>query len=135
GHVGHVAPWSPRLEAQPLPVEVVGAASGPVAEGAKVFYEKGCEYCHMVAGEGGVRGPDLTYVADRLTPAQITTRIFSGAPNMPSYTNNLTPEQLSSLLAFLDSRHRRPPKPAALPSDTRESNPQPIAGGFHGETQ
>jgi len=135
GNIGHIAPWSPRLAAQPLPVEVVGEASGPVAEGAKVFYEKGCEYCHMVAGEGGVRGPDLTYVADRLTPAQITTRIYSGAPNMPSYTNNLTHEQLTSLLAFLDSRHRRPPKPVALPANIGENNPQLIPDGSHGENK
>jgi ubiquinol-cytochrome c reductase cytochrome b subunit len=126
GNVGHIAPWSPRLEAQPLPVGVVGASSGPVADGARVFYEKGCEFCHTVAGNGGIRGPDLTYAADRLTPAQITTRIFSGAPNMPSYTGNLTQEQLSSLLAFLDSRHRRPPKPTALPMKSADNNQQPL---------
>jgi ubiquinol-cytochrome c reductase cytochrome b subunit len=104
--LGVVAPWSPRLAAPPLPVEVVGAASGPVADGAAVFYDKGCEYCHTVAGFGGIRGPDLTDAGDRMTGAQMTTRIFSGAANMPSYTGNLTPEQLSALLAFLQSRHR-----------------------------
>jgi ubiquinol-cytochrome c reductase cytochrome b subunit len=109
GTVGHVAPWSPRMDASPLPGGVVGATGGPVADGARIFREKGCEYCHTVAGYGGVRGPDLTYAADRMTAAQITTRIFSGATNMPSYTGNLTPQELSSLLAFLESRHRRPP--------------------------
>jgi ubiquinol-cytochrome c reductase cytochrome b subunit len=104
--LGVVAPWSPRLAAPPLPAEVVGAASGPVADGAVVFYDKGCEYCHTVAGFGGIRGPDLTDAGDRMTGPQMTTRIFSGAANMPSYTGNLTPEQLSALLAFLDSRHR-----------------------------
>jgi ubiquinol-cytochrome c reductase cytochrome b subunit len=113
GTVGHVAPWSPRMDAPPLPVEVVGAASGQTADGAKIFYKKGCEYCHEVAGYGGIRGPDLTYAADRMTGAQMTTRIFSGAANMPSYTGNLTPQELSSLLAFLQSRHR---KPSALSS-------------------
>ncbi len=106
GKVGDLAPWSPRFESQPLPPEVVGATSGPVAEGARLFYSKGCEYCHSISGYGGIRGPDLTYVGDRLTDAQITTRIFSGATNMPSYTNNMTPEELTSLLAFLGSRHR-----------------------------
>ena len=109
GRIGKIAPWSPRLDAQPLPVEVVGTTSGPVEEGAKVFYKKGCEYCHTVSGYGGIRGPDLTYAGDRLTAAQITTRIFSGAANMPSYTGNLTPGELSSLVAFLKSRRRRPP--------------------------
>jgi ubiquinol-cytochrome c reductase cytochrome b subunit len=109
GRIGKIAPWSPRLDAQPLPAEVVGATSGPIADGAKVFYKKGCEYCHTVAGYGGIRGPDLTYAGDRMTAAQITTRIFSGAANMPSYTRNLTPDELSSLVAFLESRRRKPP--------------------------
>ena len=108
GNLGHLAPWSPRLEAEPLPVAVVGLSSGTVANGAKVFYEKGCEFCHTIAGYGGIRGPDLTYVADRMSTEQIKTRIFSGAENMPSYNGNLTDEQLLSLLTFLDTRQRRP---------------------------
>jgi ubiquinol-cytochrome c reductase cytochrome b subunit len=108
GNVGHLAPWSPRFEAQPLPVDIVGESTGSAAEGAKVFYEKGCEYCHKIAGNGGIRGPDLTYVADRMNAEQMKTRIFSGATNMPSYNGNMTDQQLSSLLAFLGSRqHRR----------------------------
>lgn len=103
-HMGFVAPWAPRLDAPPLPTQVVGPSSGPVAEGAKLFHSKGCEYCHKIAGYGGIRGPDLTYVGDRLTSDQIETRIYSGAANMPSYAKILTQEELNDLLAFLDSR-------------------------------
>ncbi len=121
GHLGHLAPWSPRFKAPPLPVSVVGETSGPVAEGAKVFYDKGCEFCHSVSGYGGIRGPDLSYAGDRLTAAQMATRIFSGAENMPSYTGNITSQELSSLLAFLSSRHRRPliKPPTVLPAPSR----------------
>ncbi|MGH9739040.1 MAG: cytochrome b N-terminal domain-containing protein [Candidatus Acidiferrales bacterium] len=115
GHWGKLAPWSPRLEAQPLPESVVGVASGPAAEGAQVFYNKGCEFCHMIAGYGGIRGPDLTYVGDRMTADQIKTRVFSGAENMPSYNGNITAQQLASLLAFLESRQRRPIAERARP--------------------
>lgn len=108
GHLGHLAPWSPRLEATPLPGPVVEAATGPVADGARVFYDKGCEYCHTVAGYGGIRGPDLTYAGDRMSAEQIKTRIFSGAPNMPSYNGNITDQQLADLVAFLESRKHRP---------------------------
>lgn len=111
GEVGRIAPWSPRMEAPPLPAAVVGTTSGPIAEGARIFHDKGCEYCHKVSGFGGVRGPDLSYAGDTLTPAQITTRIYSGATNMPSYRDNMTPDQLSALLAFLNSRHRQPIEP------------------------
>lgn len=115
GVIGDIAPWSPRMDAPPLPAQVVGATSGPIADGAKIYHDKGCEYCHKVSGYGGIRGPDFTYAGDTLTAAQMTTRIYSGAANMPSYTGNMTSEQLSSLLAFLSSRHRQPilPPPAA----------------------
>jgi ubiquinol-cytochrome c reductase cytochrome b subunit len=107
GFVGQIAPWSPRMDASPLPALVVGVDSGPIADGARVFHDKGCEYCHKVSGYGGIRGPDLTYAGDNMTAAQMTTRIYSGATNMPSYNGNITSEQLSALLAFLNSRHRQ----------------------------
>lgn len=114
-HLGNVSPWSPRFDAQPLPTSVVGVTSGPVAIGAGVFYEKGCEFCHRISGYGGIRGPDLTDVGDRLTKDQIITRIYSGATNMPSYNGNMTPDELSALVAFLMSRRTTPP-PVLLPA-------------------
>jgi ubiquinol-cytochrome c reductase cytochrome b subunit len=108
-HQGYLAPWAPRLEAKPLPSEVVGSTTGTVADGAKVFYDKGCEFCHTVSGLGGIRGPDLSFVGDRLNRDQIATRIFSGAANMPSYAGKLTDTQLNDLLSFLQSRRRLQP--------------------------
>lgn len=115
--VGHLAPWSPRMDAPPLPTDVVGTATGPIADGARVFYDKGCEFCHEVSGYGGIRGPSLTDAGDRLTRDQMLTRIFSGAENMPSYTGNITDDEQRVLLAFLESRHRFGPggRPSAAP--------------------
>ena len=93
--LGIRAPWSPRLDAPPLPASVVGVASGPIADGARVFYDKGCEYCHTISGYGGIRGPDLSDAGDRMSAAQMATRIFSGAENMPSYRGNLKAEELA----------------------------------------
>ncbi len=104
--VGDLAPWSPRFGARPLPPEVVGTAEGPVAAGAKAFYDRGCEYCHRISGEGGIRGPDLSDAGDRLTKIQLKTRIFSGAENMPSYASKLRGNELEDLLVFLSSRRR-----------------------------
>ncbi|MCC7415566.1 MAG: cytochrome b N-terminal domain-containing protein [Acidobacteria bacterium] len=116
--MGHLAPWSPRMDAPPLPAEVVGTTSGPIAEGAQVFYDKGCEFCHLVSGYGGIRGPDLSNVGDRLTRDQMLTRILSGAENMPSYAGNMTAAEQEVLLAFLESRHQfqegTPARPAAM---------------------
>jgi ubiquinol-cytochrome c reductase cytochrome b subunit len=102
--VGSLAPWSPRFDARPLPPEVVGATEGPIARGAKAFYDRGCEYCHRIEGRGGIRGPDLSDVGDRLSKDQMKTRLFSGAANMPSYLARLRGAELDDLLAFLASR-------------------------------
>ena len=101
---GKRAPWSPDFSAPPLSADVVRASSGPVFDGAILFHKKGCEYCHRISGFGGNRGPELTRIGDRLTPDQLITRIVNGANNMPAYVNNLKPEELDSLVAFLASR-------------------------------
>lgn len=102
--VGETAPWSPVFTTQPLNPEVVGTTSGPIANGAKLFYDKGCQYCHSIAGSGGKRGPDLSAVGARLSSAQLTTRILNGGNNMPAFGSILKPQELSDLLAFLESR-------------------------------
>ncbi len=97
-------PWVPRTEAKPLPASVVGATSGPLYRGAQVFHSAGCEYCHLIGGYGGYRGPNLTNVGHRLPTALLTYRILNGAPNMPAYGSILTPQQLNDVVAFLKSR-------------------------------
>lgn len=109
--LGAKTPWSPNFDAQPLPEKVVGVASGPVAEGAHVFYQKACINCHLVQGYGGRRGPDLTYVGDRLTKDDIIIRIVNGGNNMPAFGSTLKPEQINALVAFLQSRTIKVPQP------------------------
>jgi ubiquinol-cytochrome c reductase cytochrome b subunit len=122
--IGELAPWSPRFAAQPLPAEAVGVTSGPVTDGAKLFFSKGCEYCHLVDGQGGIRGPDLSDVGSRLTSDQIITRIYSGATNMPSYVNTLSTSELRALVAFLETRRKLPSPPRPNPP-TGPLSPRP----------
>ncbi len=107
GIAGEQAPWSPNFSAPPLPSHVVRGSNDPVIQGAQLFHDKGCELCHSVGGYGGQRGPDLSNVAKRLTPEQMTIRILTGAPNMPSFAGNLSPDELDALIAFLRSRQSR----------------------------
>ncbi len=98
--------WMPDFAALPLTTESVGERSGQLPAGAAVFNTKGCLYCHAVSGRGGTRGPDLTDVGRRLSRDQIVVRILNGGPNMPAYANNLAPQQLDTLVVFLESRSR-----------------------------
>jgi len=106
---GEKSPWSPNFKAQPLSASVVGATNGPVFLGAQLFHDKGCLNCHLIAGDGGHRGPDLTAVADRLSKNQMVLKIANGAVNMPAYAANLTPTEMGALVAFLQSRKTTPP--------------------------
>jgi ubiquinol-cytochrome c reductase cytochrome b subunit len=101
---GSIAPWSPRFDAQPLSAALVGTTSAPVVSGAQLFHDKGCEFCHTVDGKGGLRGPDLTEVAHRLSVNDIRIRIANGGGNMPSFASILTHDDLDNLVAFLESR-------------------------------
>ena len=98
------APWSPAFAAQPLPAQVVNSADPQVIQGAHLFYQKGCEYCHMISGHGGQRGPNLTTVGDRLTTVDMQIRILNGGYNMPAYGSDLSPDEVNQLIAFLQSR-------------------------------
>jgi ubiquinol-cytochrome c reductase cytochrome b subunit len=98
---GEGAKWSPDFDAAPLPAQVVGSDDPVVAQGARLFHAKGCEFCHAFGGYGGQRGPDLSEVGARMSADQITTRITNGSPNMPAYVRVLTPEETRAIVAFL----------------------------------
>ena len=101
---GERADWSPDFTAPPLPASIVGALAPDAADGAKLFHDKGCEFCHAIGEYGGKRGPDLTDVAGRMTRDQIVGRITNGGPNMPAYARSLTPDEVQALAAFLATR-------------------------------
>ena len=108
---GARSPWSPNFDPRPLTPKIIGATSGPVFEGARLFREKACLNCHLIEGHGGRRGPDLTWVGDRLTHGDIVIRIVNGGVNMPAFGKSLKPEELTNITAFLESRKQ--PLPVA----------------------
>lgn len=101
---GERSPWSPDFNSKPLPAQLVAHQPQAVVQGAQLFHEKGCENCHKIAGYGGMRGPNLTDVGDRLNGRQLTIRILNGGYNMPAFASSLKPEELSELVQFLQTR-------------------------------
>jgi ubiquinol-cytochrome c reductase cytochrome b subunit len=103
---GSKSPWSPNFNPVPLTPEIIGATNGPVFHGAQLFQSKACLNCHLIQGHGGRRGPDLTYIANILTKDNMTIRIVNGGVNMPAFGATLKPEEITDLVAFLESRKR-----------------------------
>ena len=98
------ADWSPRFDARPLTAQIIGTSSGPVFQGGQLFSSRGCLFCHTISGHGGKRGPNLTTVGNRLTADQMVIRILNGGYNMPGYGGILGSGEVTSLVAFLQSR-------------------------------
>jgi ubiquinol-cytochrome c reductase cytochrome b subunit len=101
---GAKSKWSPNFAAEPLSADVVGTTTGPISDGAHLFYAKGCLNCHLIDKYGGRRGPDLTAIGSLLTRDQIILRIANGGINMPAFAAQLSRKEMDDLAAFLQSR-------------------------------
>jgi mono/diheme cytochrome c family protein len=94
------------------------AASGSKAKaelaGAILFRDQGCAHCHGEGGTGGKKGPDLSNLRkDKLwPPAKITHQILNGGQKMPPFSDALTDEQISQLVAYLRAKNKPVPPPA-----------------------
>jgi len=103
-YLGTFAPWSPQMEAwsaAPTPVDYIKNRSGLELQGALLIQGKQCRNCHSLNGEGGQRGPALDTVATRLTPDELIRQVIQGSGNMPAYGKNLSPAEVSALVAFM----------------------------------
>lgn len=61
------------LSSRPRIVNLAGSA----AEGEKLFRKQGCGKCHMVRGEGGRLGPDLSHIGSARTAAHLRESIVN----------------------------------------------------------
>jgi ubiquinol-cytochrome c reductase cytochrome b subunit len=113
--LGTYAPWSPVMNAwssMPVPVKFLQGRTALERQGAIVLQAKQCRNCHALDDEGGLRGPALDGVAERLTGDQLIRQVLQGGGNMPAYGQNLSPPQTAALVAFLKTLHRQNEHPA-----------------------
>src|SRR5439155_11094207 len=102
----------------PVPENMVRNSTPRQLQGSIVFQNKDCRNCHALEGVGGRRGPDLTYVGNRLTMDQLIDQVSNGTPgggNMPAYGKQINPNEMAALSDFLVSL-RPPGQHPALPA-------------------
>lgn len=64
----------------------VATVSGNPRRGAELFREQGCGGCHLVRGEGGVKGPDLSTIGSERSPDYLRESILDpNAKVSPEY--------------------------------------------------
>jgi putative heme-binding domain-containing protein len=74
--VGYVRALQGQLDARALP--------GDAARGKQIFVGKGaCSTCHMISGEGGFLGPDLSTYGSEMPAGAIRNEIVKSARNPP----------------------------------------------------
>jgi cytochrome c oxidase cbb3-type subunit III len=70
------------LSATPVRPKLTGNGS----HGAQLFREKGCSGCHLVKGDGGVRGPDLSVIGSQRSVGHLRESITDpGVKVEPAY--------------------------------------------------
>lgn len=82
------------------------ASDAPAAKrGAEIFATHGCIFCHGPQLAGTERAPKIVDVRKRLKPDQIVHQIHDGGKGMPAFGEQLKPEEIDDLVAFLRSKH------------------------------
>jgi ubiquinol-cytochrome c reductase cytochrome b subunit len=91
-----------------------GAGSPPTdvpaaTQRAALVFGRFCANCHMIDGDGGAVGPDLTHVGEKHDAMWLKTWIadpesVDPAANMPAFGTRLSDEQLTSIANYLGSR-------------------------------
>ena len=105
-YLGTFAPWSPEMTAWSAlrtPTAYLKDRSPLALQGALLVQSKQCRNCHSLGGEGGLRGPALDDVATRLTHDQLIRQVLQGGGQMPAYGKNLSPPEVTALVAFLET--------------------------------
>jgi mono/diheme cytochrome c family protein len=77
------------------------AAAGDAAAGKAVFASAGCGACHTLsaAGSSGSVGPNLDDAAPSYD--KVVTQVTNGGGPMPSFKDQLTPQQIQDVAAFV----------------------------------
>jgi mono/diheme cytochrome c family protein len=93
---------APAAPAATQPVETQPTETQPQPpDGASVFASAGCAACHTLsaAGASGTVGPNLDEL--RPTQAQVVSIVTSGRGVMPSFADQLSPEEIQAVASYV----------------------------------
>jgi mono/diheme cytochrome c family protein len=112
------------LLAIPQPA-AAAADKGDAKIGAILFRDKGCSYCHGAAAQGTHRAPSLDIVRKTWKPAQIHEQIMNGGQRMPSFSDSVSEDEVTQLIAYIRAKKRPVPPPvtSSAPDQAPLSNP------------
>ena len=101
--IAAIVAYVQRLSRTPFP------SVSPETQSAATVFAKYCVGCHIIDGDGGKDGPDLSTIGakrDRETIRRIIMNPASVNPDaeMPAIGKRLTPEELDAISAYLSSR-------------------------------
>lgn len=60
-----------------------GEITGDVSQGQRVYEARGCAGCHIISGEGGSLGPDLTTIGDTRGPRHLRESLVEPGAALP----------------------------------------------------
>ena len=87
------------------PTEIEIATSPEFEQGRSIVASSGCLGCHKFGENGGVLGPELTHIAERLPEQAIARTLVNPTAPMPSYQalQQQDPEKFQKMVDYLGS--------------------------------
>ena len=73
---------------------------GDVKHGEALYQSSGCSACHMIAGQGGVIGPELTRIGAMRGPASLKARLIDPGANLPENGTGFYSSKWTEYLMF-----------------------------------
>jgi putative heme-binding domain-containing protein len=75
-----------------------GGAGGDAQKGSSVYQRSGCSSCHVIKGEGGTVGPELTTIGVQRGPDYLRQALLDPGAALPHGTLALPPRNLDEFL-------------------------------------
>jgi putative heme-binding domain-containing protein len=77
-----------------------GTSSGDPQKGEALYMSSGCSTCHMIAGQGGSIGPELTRIGSMRGPTNLKARLLDPGANLPQVQEGMFGNSWAQYLMF-----------------------------------